>query len=111
MIPDIVWNGERNIRYGNQWLWLGIEEYRNQNTIAVRFEKKEADGAIWDTDFIMNFSEMKLAIQLDRSFTEDGKHYRLTYYGDNRYKTTISKSGSDCREGKNIAAEVLKSMM
>lgn len=43
--------------------------------------------------------------------TEDGKHYRLTYYGDDRYKTTIAKTGSDWREGKNIAATILKSMM
>ena len=43
--------------------------------------------------------------------TEDGKHYRLTYYGDDRYKTTIAKTGSDWREGKNIAATILKNMM
>ena len=43
--------------------------------------------------------------------TEDGKHYRLTYYGDDRYATTIAKTGSDWREGKNIAAVVLKCMM
>ena len=43
--------------------------------------------------------------------TEEGKHYRLTYYGDSRYKTTIAKTGSDWREGKNIAATILKNMM
>ena len=43
IIPDMVWNGERNIRYGNEGLWLDIEEYRNQNIIAVRYEKKEDD--------------------------------------------------------------------
>lgn len=41
---------------------------------------------------------------------EDGKHYRLIYYGDERYATSISKTGSDHREGKNIAS-VLKKMM
>ena len=43
--------------------------------------------------------------------SDDGKHYRLTYYGDDRYKTTIAKTGSDWREGKNIATTILKSMM
>lgn len=43
--------------------------------------------------------------------TEDGKHYRLIYYGDGRYKTTIAKTGSDWREGKNIAGTILKEMM
>ena len=49
--------------------------------------------------------------ELGFKITEDGKHYRLTYYGDNRYKTTLSKSGSDYREGMNIAATILKNMM
>ena len=71
IIKDLVWNGERNIRYGSDGLWLDIEEYRNRNIIAVRYEKKEDDGAIWDTDYVMNFNSMKMAIRLDRSYTED----------------------------------------
>ncbi len=65
------WDGNRNNRYGNEWLWLDIEEYRNKNIIAVRFEKKEVEGAVWNTDYIMNFDEMRMAIRLDRSYTED----------------------------------------
>ena len=71
VIPGIVWNGERNIRYGQEGLWLDIEEYRNQNIIAVRYEKKEDDGVIWDTDYVMNFTTMKMAVRLDRSYTAD----------------------------------------
>lgn len=65
------WDGNRNSRYGNEWLWLDIEEYRNRNIIAVRFEKKEVEGAVWNTDYIMNFDEKRMAIRLDRSYTED----------------------------------------
>ena len=71
VIPNLNWNGERNIRFGDEWLWMDIEEYRNKNIIAVRYEKKETDGAVWDTDYVMNFDEMKMAIRLDRSYTED----------------------------------------
>ena len=71
VIPGIKWNGERNIRYGQEGLWLDIEEYRNQNIIAVRYEKKEDDGSIWDTDYVMNFNTMKMAVRLDRSYTAD----------------------------------------
>ncbi len=71
VIPDIAWNGERNIRYGTDDLWLDIQEYRNQNIIAVRYEKKEDDGAVWDTDYVMNFNSMRMAIRLDRSYTEE----------------------------------------
>ncbi|MGI6736033.1 MAG: hypothetical protein ACOX41_01815 [Anaerovoracaceae bacterium] len=47
VIPNLSWKGERNIRYGNDWLWMDIEEYRNKNIIAVRYEKKEVDGTVY----------------------------------------------------------------
>ena len=70
VIPGLVWNGERNIRYGDDSLWLAIEEYRNQNTIAIRYEKTETDGVVWDTDYVMNFNDMKMSVRLDRSCLE-----------------------------------------
>ncbi|HUM84225.1 MAG TPA: hypothetical protein PLN48_10700 [Lachnospiraceae bacterium] len=71
IIPGIVWNGERNIRYGTDGLWLDIEEYRNENIIAIRYEKTEDDGVVWDTDYVVNFNEMKMSVRLDRSYLED----------------------------------------
>ena len=46
VISGIVWNGERSARYGTDKLWLALEEYRNEN-----------------------INNMKIAIQLDRSYT------------------------------------------
>ena len=43
--------------------------------------------------------------------SEDGKHYKLTYRNDPRYYTTISKSGSDHREGKNIVSKITRTML
>ncbi|MCM1232552.1 MAG: hypothetical protein NC489_20705 [Ruminococcus flavefaciens] len=71
IIKGIEWHGERNVRYGSNNLWLAIEEYSNQNIIAVRYEKQEEDGVIWDTDYVMNFNAMKMAIRLDRSYLEE----------------------------------------
>lgn len=71
VIPGINWNGERNVRFENDGLWLDIEEYRNQNIIAVRYEKRDGEGVIWDTDYVMNFNSMKMSIRLDRSFTAE----------------------------------------
>lgn len=71
VIPNLEWNGERNIRFGDEYLWLDIEEYRNKSIIAVRYEKCEADGVVWDSDFIMNFKEKKMSIHLNRVYTED----------------------------------------
>ena len=33
---------------------------------------------------------------------EEGKHYKILYYGDERYWTAISKTPSDGRSGKNL---------
>ena len=70
IIPGIQWKGEKNIRFGDDNLWLEIIEYRNKNVIAVRYEKITDEGVIWDTDYIMNFNEMRMAIRLDRSYQE-----------------------------------------
>lgn len=59
------------MRYGTENLWLAIEEYRNKNTVAIRYEKIESDGVVWDTDYVMNFDDMKMSIRLDRSFLEE----------------------------------------
>ena len=42
--------------------------------------------------------------------TDDGKHSKLTYYGDSRYMATLAKTPSDGRSGSNIAAEMIRTM-
>lgn len=71
VIKGIEWKGERNIRYGTEDLWLDIQEYRNKNIIAVQYEKRESDGVIWDSDYVMNFDDMKMSVRLERSYLEE----------------------------------------
>jgi len=73
IIQEMSWNGEYNVRFGSDSLWLEIKEYRNQNIVAVRYEKNESDGVVWDTDYVMNFNDMKMAIRLDRSFLAEAQ--------------------------------------
>lgn len=80
VIANIEWNGERNIRFEDDNKWLEIQEYRNKNIIAVRYEKREEDGAVWDTDYIMNFSSMKMAVRLDRSYMEESLTVDAKFY-------------------------------
>ncbi|MDM7512681.1 hypothetical protein [Lactobacillus delbrueckii] len=44
---------------------------------------------------------------------EDGKHYRMTFFGDDRAttNTTVAKTPSDARAGKNIAHYIEQTMM
>lgn len=71
VIPGLVWDGKMNVRYGDDQHWLEIEEYRNGNTIAIRYQKVEENGRIWNSDYVMNFAAGKMHIQLDRSFAGD----------------------------------------
>ena len=79
VIQGIVWDGSHNVRFGDKNMSLEIQEYRNANTIAVRYEKVEADGIVWDTDYVMNFDTMEMAIQLDRSFLADAPMVDLKF--------------------------------
>ena len=83
IIPDIewdgIWDGKKTLRYGNNALWLEIMEYRNKNIIAARYEKAERDGVIWDTDFVINFTERKIAVRLDRSYMPFFQAYDSTF--------------------------------
>lgn len=83
-IPDLNWKGGSGFRFGSDELWLAAEEYSKASTVAVRYEKREKDGIIWDTDYVMNFRNMKLAIRLDRSYSEDaipkGKDFSAPYF-------------------------------
>lgn len=71
VIPGLVWDGQMNVKYGDDQHWLEIEEYRNGNTVAIRYQKVEENGWIWNSDYVMNFATGKMHIQLDRSFTGD----------------------------------------
>ena len=71
VIKDIEWDESIDFHFGDDKLWLEGVDYQEQNIVAVRYEKVTEDGVTWDTDYIMNFNEMKMAIQLDRSYRED----------------------------------------
>jgi CRISPR/Cas system CSM-associated protein Csm2 small subunit len=38
--------------------------------------------------------------------SDDGKHYKWSYYGDHRYVETVAKTSSDSRAGMNIASSI-----
>lgn len=71
IVSGVKWNGERNIKFGTDKLSIEIIDYLEKNILAVRHEKITDDEVVWDTDFVVNFSERKIAIRLDRTFSED----------------------------------------
>ena len=80
VIPGLEWDGKTmNVKYGSDKCWLDIEEYRNGNTVALRYEKVEDNGRIWNTDYVVNFNESKMLIQLDRSFEGEANDLDFTF--------------------------------
>lgn len=71
IISGLAWDGQMNVSYGDEQHSLEIEEYRNCNTVAIRYQKVEENGRIWNSDYVMNFRTGKMHIQLDRSFAGD----------------------------------------
>lgn len=73
IIPNIKWNGEHTIRFGNEKLWLHILELQTatEHSIAARYQKVDENGAIWTTDYVMNFKTCKMSIRLDRTYLEE----------------------------------------
>lgn len=60
---------------------------------------------------IMDAKTRKALQDFGFGIEEDGKRYRLTYFGDDRYNTTVAKTPSDARAGKNIAHYIEQTMM
>ena len=78
-IPDLAWNGEDNVRCGNDSVWLEIAALRPQSIVGVRYEKKDHKGTIWDTDYVADFAHHCLVIQLDRTYTEEALRESLAF--------------------------------
>ncbi len=45
------------------------------------------------------------------SISEDGKHFKLVFQGDDRYTYTLPKSGSDWRGGLNAASDIARLLL
>ena len=58
IIHGIKWNDDYNVRFGDDKLWLDIQEYRKENVVAVRYEKIDSDGVVWDSDYVVTFNDM-----------------------------------------------------
>ncbi|ADQ61152.1 hypothetical protein LOB55_09370 [Lactobacillus delbrueckii subsp. lactis] len=76
------------------------------------YRKKKAEIQIILKNYtIMDAKTRKALQEFGFRIEEDGKHYRLTFFGDDRYNTTVAKTPSDARAGKNIAHHIEQTMM
>lgn len=78
-ITGLVWNGEKNIRWGDDRVWMELATLSERDMTGVRYEKKDAKGTIWATDYVADFRNRQLLIQLDRTYTEEALRESLDF--------------------------------
>lgn len=71
IVPDVDLRGGYSGKFGNDKLSLEFVDYSEKKILAVRHEKVANDAVVWDTDYVVNFAEKRIAIRLDRTYRED----------------------------------------
>ena len=71
IVPDVSLYGSYSGKFGNEKLSLEFVDYPEKQIMAVRHEKITDDGVIWDTDYVVNFEEKRIAIRLDRTYSAE----------------------------------------
>lgn len=95
-----------------------VEDSRRQHVLQAVSSANKSSGQLQEIRnhlkrILGTYNSMDAATRrgltdLGFSIDEDGKHYKLTLRGDDRYTYSLAKSGSDQRGGKNAAADIGK---
>ena len=84
-----------------------VQDIIQQNTIKEILSKKREEVKRLLTGYSGLTGKLKQELQqLGFTITEDGKHYKLTYFNDKRYIIHMAKTPSDGRAGKNIVSDI-----
>ena len=77
----------------------GYQKTSEQRAEEIKRLLKNYDG--------MSSKTRQALKDLGFEITEDGKHYKITYHGDERYQMAYSKTPSDVRIGKNMVQKTV----
>ena len=84
-----------------------IQDIIQQNNSEDVLSKKREEVKRLITDYSGLTGKLKQDLkQLGFTISDEGKHYKLTYFDDNRYTITMAKTPSDGRAGKNIVSDI-----
>lgn len=86
-----------------------VQDIIQQNNSEDILSKKREEVKRLLTDYRGLTGKLKQDLkQLGFYISDEGKHYKLTYFDDNRYTITMAKTPSDGRAGKNNVSEINK---
>lgn len=84
-----------------------VQDIIQQNNSEDVLSKKREEVKRLLTDYSGLTGKLKQDLkQLGFTTSDEGKHYKLTYFDDNRYTITMGKTPSDGRAGKNNVSEI-----
>ena len=84
-----------------------VQDIIQQNNSEDVLSKKREEVKRLLTDYSGLTGKLKQDLkQLGFTISDEGKHYKLTYFDDNRYTITMAKTPSDGRAGKNNVSEI-----
>lgn len=84
---------------------------KNNDYFQLQAKRKEQLKAAIKGYKTLNGSLKSMLEKFGFVITDDGKHYKWTYFGDHRYVITVAKTCSDNRAGMNIASTIDKLML
>lgn len=106
IILEILEDYKRNIKPGTRREHVISDVLENNDYNQVQAKRREQIKVALKGYKILNGSLRNMLESLGFIITDNGKHYKWTYFGDHRYVTTAAKTCSDNRAGMNIASTI-----
>lgn len=106
IILEILEDYKRNIKPGTRREHVVNDILENNDYRQTQAKRREQIKVALKGYKTLNGSLRNMLESLGFVITDDGKHYKWTYFGDHRYVTTAAKTSSDSREGMNLASTI-----
>ena len=104
IILEILDDNKRNLKPGTRRAHVVNDIIENNDYKQLQAKRREQIKVALKGYKTLNGSLRNLLESLGFVITDDGKHYKWTYFGDHRYVTTAAKTSSDNRAGMNLAS-------
>lgn len=111
IILEILEDYSRNVQKGTRRDHIVTDLLENNYFEHIQAKRRDQIKVALKGYKFLGGSLRSLLESMGFAITDDGKHYKWTYFGDHRYSATIAKTSSDNRAGMNIAALIDKLML
>lgn len=106
IILEILEDFKRNLKPGTRRGHVVNDILENNDYRQTQAKRREQIKGALKGYKTLNGSLRNMLESLGFVITDDGKHYKWTYFGDHRYVTTAAKTSSDSRAGMNLASTI-----